>query len=296
MTSPQTYQQLIDQEALYWNSVQPDPTSPQLWHDEQLFDMFFGREYARLISRAVESGGRVLELGCGEGKLALRLAEQNVRVEGIDISPDRILRAKRAARSSKKSKRASFRVGDLNTISLPRHRYSCVVAHDALHHVLNLQHLLDQVRKTLKPGGRFLLMDYQGMGRVRKLLAAGLVALLPTYESYREKWSRRRQLKGFLASEREKRADMEQGRSGSLHPESPFEGISQTSIVPAVRARFQIDRIVFSSPFWFYLAPKLRMPEALRYRIARAMKWLDDRIATIVPSLGAYVSIEARKR
>lgn len=295
MISPKQYQELIDQEARHWGSVGVTPPYPQLWHDQQLFDMFFGSEYRRLLDCAARRAGHVLELGSGEGNLALDLARRKLHVDGIEITAERVKRARENSRSQKLNRRVRFLVKDLNTVTLPKQRYSCVVAHDVLHHVLNLDHLLDEVKKTLKPGGLFLVMDYSGMGKIRKLFAAALFAILPTYQPYKEKWHLRKRLSSFLASEKEKRTALTLGKSKALHPESPFEEISQSSILPAIRHRFHVERIVTSYPFWFYLAPKVRTPRRFRYSFARLMKSLDDALISLNPSLGAYISLEARK-
>lgn len=293
--SPKRYQELIDKEARHWGSVGADPPYPQLWHDQQLFDMFFGPEYRRLLESAAHCGSRVLELGSGEGNLALDLARRKLHVDGIEISAERVKRARQNSRAQKLNRRVRFLVKDLNTVTLPKQRYSCVVAHDVLHHILNLDHLLDEVKKTLRPGGLVLVMDYAGMGKIRKLFAAALFALLPTYQPYKEKWHLRKRLRSFMASEKEKRNALTLGKNNELHPESPFEEISQSSILPAIEKRFHVERLATSYPFWFYLAPKVRIHPRFRFAFARSMKSLDDALISLNPSLGAYISLEARK-
>jgi SAM-dependent methyltransferase len=51
---------------------------------------------------------------------------------------------------------------DLNFVELPVARYDVVWSSSCLHHVINLEHLLGQVERTLRPGGLFAVHDYVG--------------------------------------------------------------------------------------------------------------------------------------
>lgn len=290
-----TYEHMLRREALAWGNTRPDPSNPQLWHDDQLFELFFGEEYHWLMTRAVASGPDILELGCGEGHLSLALAKQGCRVTGLDLSGDRIARARATAGAAGLSDRIAFSVADLNRVTLPGKAYTCVVAHDALHHILDLEHLFSEIRKTLKPGGIFVVMDYCGMGLMRKTLAAGLTAILPTYRPYSEKWQLRKHLWSFLANEESKRKALADGGRGVLHSESPFEGISQQSLIRTLPGRFETVRLETFLPFWFYIVPKIRIAKRLRHSTARALKSLDNGLRAIgVP--GAYFIFEGHVR
>src|SRR5205085_3891887 len=133
-----------------------------------------------------------------------------------------------------------FRVADLNVATFEPGACDCVVAHDALHHVLDLDHALAASEQAMAPGGTLIVSDFIGASRVEKLLSAALYSVLPTRQPYRGKWNLRHRLRAFLASERQKRAALERGDAGGLHQASPFEGISQGSIPDAVAARFDV--------------------------------------------------------
>ena len=294
MTTPPRYAEQIEQEADHWGSVHPDPRHPQLWHDPYLVQLFFGKELTMMRRSALANGPDVLELGCGEGMLSVSLAAEGLSVTGIDLSPERIQRAQRRAGEQGVSQRTTFRVADLNSTVLGTEAYSCILAHDSLHHILRLDHLLDQVRNALTKDGVFLVMDYSGMGPIRKILAAGIAAILPTYLPYRTKWNSRKRLRAFMASEHAKREALESGDASLLHPDSPFEEISQGSIVPEVSRRFVVQHYHTYLPFCFYLAPKIRVPAFLRTPWARSMRSLDS-MATLFGMRGAYFYLEASK-
>lgn len=294
MIEPQQYETLIAKESLHWGDVNGNPQNPQIWHDPELFAIFFGKEYKRLIDRTLLSGPRILELGCGKGDLSLELASRGMLVTGIDLSPKRIEQAESKAKALGLKNPPSFQIGDLNTITLPDQAFDCVVAHDALHHILNLSRLCEEVARTLAPGGSVLVVDYVGMGMVRKIVAAFLYAVLPTYQPYRAKWALRSRLRAFFATEHQKRTALELQPTGALHHDSPFEEISQESIIKEVQNRFDVIEMESFCPFWFYLAAKVRLPKRMKYSVARLLRALDDMIVSLRLSRGAYIWIQAR--
>ena len=294
MIEESRYNQLIEQEAKHWGGVRPDPANPQIWHDPKLFEIFFGKEYRHLIDRAVANGPKVLELGCGEGNLSLELAQRGLDVTAIDLSAERIDRAKSKAGELTTTSQVSFVVGDLNTITLEHQQFDCVVAHDSLHHILTLERLLDEVQKNLKPTGKFITIDFIGMGALRKIAAALLYGILPTYQPYRVKWNLRHRLPAFLASEQKKRREIERGSASALHQESPFEEISQRSIITEIQKRFAVVEFFTFNPFWYYFAAKINVSGERKYSLGKMLRQADNLLTQLHLSRGTYFFIEAR--
>ncbi len=127
----------------------------------------------------------VLSLGSGycghEIDLARRLPRP-YRVHCTDINEQIFEKAKQIARAE--ALEVEFRVADLNHIQVEPGRYHLVFAHAALHHVINLERLFEQVSAGLAPGGVFHVVDV--VGENRKLIwdenqryANALLALLP---------------------------------------------------------------------------------------------------------------------
>ena len=58
-----------------------------------------GRAYDRLAAH-IQSGQRVLDIGCGTGALTLRAARRGAEVEGIDVNPEMLEIAARHARDA----------------------------------------------------------------------------------------------------------------------------------------------------------------------------------------------------
>src|SRR5262249_55092395 len=78
----------------------------------------------------------------------------------FELSPGAIRRNRRGL-----SRRVRFVRVDLNFVQLPRERYDVVWWRGTLHPLTNLEHLLDQVAVTLRPGGLFALHAYVGETR-----------------------------------------------------------------------------------------------------------------------------------
>ena len=288
------YRALIDQEALHWGRGDADPLEPQLWDDPELDQIALAPTYRHLVERASHHAS-VLDLGCGDGDLAIDLASRGPRVTGLDLSPERIARAVEQARTVGLAERTTFEVADLNRVELPAAVYECVTAHDALHHILELDHLLDQAHRTLVPGGHLVVSDFIGAGRLERLVWAGFYGVLPTLKPYRSKWQLRHRLRAFLASEQQKRRALESGGS-ALHDASPFESISQGSIVRAIVERFEIVERFTYCPHWYQLVPKLRIPAAARCALLRCFRPLDEMLNRRGITHGSYVFVEGRKR
>ena len=70
---------------------------------------------AALVEAFLPAGCRVLDLGCGNGRIALALAARGYAAEGLDISPSMIAEARAAATSAQADVR--FEVGD--AVALP---------------------------------------------------------------------------------------------------------------------------------------------------------------------------------
>ena len=104
--------------------------------------------YHRLLMREIPDGAqRVLDVGCGAGTLARRLAAVVPHVDGVDLSPGMIEAARRTAPAN-----LSLHVGDAMDLDLPPGSYDAVVSSAVLHH-LPLTDALPRLAGLLRPGG-----------------------------------------------------------------------------------------------------------------------------------------------
>lgn len=100
----------------------------------------------------VPSGAAVLDLGCGEGRNALYLAEQGFRVRAVDVSAAAIRKLNH--RASQRGVNVEAEVQDLRTYVL-REAYDLIVAHGVLHLIEPdaRNRLLATMQARTAPGG-----------------------------------------------------------------------------------------------------------------------------------------------
>jgi len=71
------------------------------------------------VARARESGGPIVELAVGTGRIAVPIAEARMDVIGVDSSPEMLAVARRTAEAAGVSARLDLRVGDLRRPPVP---------------------------------------------------------------------------------------------------------------------------------------------------------------------------------
>jgi len=111
---------------------------------------------------AVRTGGRVLEYGVGNGRVAIPIARHGLEVVGVDHSAPMLadLRARLRAEPPEVQDRVRVVRGDMRRVRLER-RFDLVIA--AFNTVLHLyarqdvERFLARVRAHLAPGGRFVM-------------------------------------------------------------------------------------------------------------------------------------------
>jgi ubiquinone biosynthesis O-methyltransferase len=99
-------------------------------------------------------GKRVLDLGCGGGFMAEALAERGALVTGIDPSPGAIDIARKHAETSGLA--IGYAVGVGESLDFADDSFDIVVCVDVLEHVADLDRVIAEIARVLKPGGLFL--------------------------------------------------------------------------------------------------------------------------------------------
>lgn len=106
---------------------------------------------------------RGLSLGCGSGRAERNFLAQGIcqSFTGVDVSEAALDQARVDAEAAGLD--ITYVCQDLNHISLDAEPgYDLVVCQTILHHILDLEHLMDEVSRILRPGGVFFVFDYIG--------------------------------------------------------------------------------------------------------------------------------------
>ncbi len=177
-----------------------------------------------------------LSIGCGEGLLERDVISKGIcgRVEGVDFSREAIAEARRSAEEAGLSARVAYRVEDVHALSLPPERYDVVFFHGSLHHLRSVERVLDQVRRTLKPGGLLYVDEYMGPARS---------------EWTDREWAFARSAFDALPEEVKNRPSL----MIPLPMDDPLESIRSSAIRPEVSRRFRVveDRPYGGNILWF---------------------------------------------
>jgi ubiquinone/menaquinone biosynthesis C-methylase UbiE len=233
----------------------------QGWHGWDEYAPFYDWENARTVGRrdiafwqriAATANGRVLELGCGTGRVSIPLARSGVDLVGVDRSQPMLDRAgARTRRAPRREPRVpSFVRADIRDLPFKRGRFAMVLAPygvlQSLTRERDLTAALSSVARVLQGGGTFGIdlvpdvpnwREYRNKVQLRGKAAGG--AHLTLVESVRQ--DRRRSLTTFEQRYLERR-----GRATTTHR---FELTFRTLSIPQMadrleRAGFSVETVL----------------------------------------------------
>jgi 27-O-demethylrifamycin SV methyltransferase len=164
----------------------PDPSSVGILYDHRLFDLMaqmgdgnlhFGywpskddqlsladameEMTAQLIRRLQpRPGDRILDVGCGNGTPALRLAQaHDVYVVGISVSQHQVDRASERAREAGLAGRVRFELANALDLPFETGSFDGAWAIESMFHMPDKPRVLAGIARVLRPGGRFPIAD-----------------------------------------------------------------------------------------------------------------------------------------
>ncbi|BCB82745.1 SAM-dependent methyltransferase [Phytohabitans suffuscus] len=134
----------------YWDG--PDDRSTVQEASDRFTDL--------LVERLrVGPGDRVLDVGCGVGRPAMRLAATTgASVLGITVSAEQVEIATEQARVEGLSGRVSFQFADGMNTPFAADSFDAVLAFESINH-MDRATALREMRRVVKPGGRIVLTD-----------------------------------------------------------------------------------------------------------------------------------------
>lgn len=129
----------------------------------ELLRGLFASARARRLSRGLPAHSRVLDVGCGDGRLLAAFAALGHEGTGTERRDDH-------PRPGLAAGQAEIRVGDLTEADLPGEQFDLCVYWHVLEHLHDPRASLSEARRVLKPGAR-------------------LVAAVPNFESFQARWA-----------------------------------------------------------------------------------------------------------
>ena len=110
-----------------------------------------------------QPGERILDLGCGDGRLTVRIAESRALVRGLDASPEMAVAAR--------SRGIEVDEGSAETLPYAGATFDAVFSNAVLHWIRDQDAMLAGVHRILRPGGRFVA-EMGGHGNIAAIRVA----------------------------------------------------------------------------------------------------------------------------
>jgi len=152
--------------------------------DESVTETICQYAYDEVIKR-IPKDKVVVDIGCGIGTLASRIAGFSKEVIGVDIAPERIERAKALHHADN----LKFYVGDADDLPVESKSVDVVVSFAVFHH-LDLEKMSLELKRVLRRGGIVFIIDiYEGFQKpsarvktwLRMLKRDGLILTSSTF-------------------------------------------------------------------------------------------------------------------
>lgn len=124
-------------------------------------DARWKRRVAQIV-RAEAPTGRLLDLACGTGDIALALADGSRQVVGLDLTTEMLtLAVRRFGRSAVRGKTSPVWIaGDMTRLPFATASFDAVTTSYGLRNVPSLHDSLDEIARVLRPGGLFVSLDF----------------------------------------------------------------------------------------------------------------------------------------
>ena len=143
--------EIYDQLGTRWYEADDDPVA--------LLRASAKHKIPWILKKIKETGlnrPKVLDVGCGVGFISNALAENGISVTGLDASNDSL----RIAAQYDITKKVNYVFGDARKLPFEDGSFDVVTAMDFLEHVEEVELVINEFRRVLKPGGVFLFHTF----------------------------------------------------------------------------------------------------------------------------------------
>ncbi len=268
-----------------------------VWRDPQMALLHWQPRIDKIIGIASQSGGQVLELGCGCGMLSLEMARHGLQVTGVDLSPVSIEVANEYREANPFGEgfgRLKYICGDFEELEFPKESYDSVVFFRSLHHFPNTSAVMARTKRILKPGGNLIISEpiRSHFNRDSARMAALLRLVLPTWVPAGEKlagpWSAER------LEENINEIFAEYIYEGEHHQSEMDNSTDSAEVIrEAVAQHLEIVVEEFSDAFTDKILGGLRGEN--RYDLARLLKTFDAYLVQKAILPPTSIELHARK-
>jgi ubiquinone/menaquinone biosynthesis C-methylase UbiE len=148
-------------------------------------------KYRRTFAKALQKGLKtdekleILDVGTGPGVMAFILAENGHRVTGIDLAEGMVEKAKSNAKLLNLN--VKFETGDAENLPFADESFDAVVNRIVLWNLPNPEKALAEWKRVLRPGGRLIVIDTDGLRLHKTLKHKALMYLSVPFVLFHEK-------------------------------------------------------------------------------------------------------------
>lgn len=261
--------------------------------DSKMTRILDGKFRDRFINSVAHCpGGKVLDICCGPGWLALELGRHGQIVDAYDLSPKAIALAKRMLDENPYKDgfgKVTYYLEDVTVLDLGTETIDAISGWSAFHHLPDLMSFMDRVHQALKPGGIVATCDDLPMRRLDRWIGRFLRLIVPTYDrTYRQKFSDSiRRIRGVTKEKPDYFTPMEEV---AAKDESVFD------FADYLYDKFDVLWDVHFNAFANGPAAQVKGPNWFRYSVGRVIVGLDRLLCRLGVSRGFIRIIIAKKR
>jgi SAM-dependent methyltransferase len=106
-----------------------------------------------------DAAARWAEFACGPGLISRALAPRVGSVQGFDLTPAMVEKARSEAAAAGIDS-VSFEIGDATALDLPDDSFDGAITRFSLHHIPAPVRVLEEMRRVVKPGGWVVVADH----------------------------------------------------------------------------------------------------------------------------------------
>ncbi|GBC61499.1 class I SAM-dependent methyltransferase [Desulfonema ishimotonii] len=144
---------------------------PRVFNDEKWAEGYYNRNagnirktgarFASLLQNSGFKSGKILDVGCGFGAVAIELAKTfpDAEITGIDLGEPLLRLGESEARKAGVADRIHLLKGDVRKTEFPTDAYDVVTNTFMLHIVENPIAMLNEIERVTKPEGKIMITD-----------------------------------------------------------------------------------------------------------------------------------------
>ena len=126
----------------------------QWYFDNSWLGYAFRIRKARVLELFDKPGGKVLDVGCGPGVMAMDLIERNCDFWGMDLSLEMVKQGRKKFESWKE---VQFSTGSAESLSFAGNTFDAVISMGVIEFVDNDELALKEMVRVLQPGGTLVI-------------------------------------------------------------------------------------------------------------------------------------------